>query len=109
LRGAYGPGKRQHYRLAVEAPVAFKIIRGKNLHERNPHFSGMLKDISLGGLQFGTDTLSHDNVYIFNEFEKARDPAFQAQSFIDEVYSSGTRRTLCFIAKPVWSHPGRFG
>ncbi len=69
------PGKRQHYRLPIQSPVAFKIIRGKNPDERTPPLNGMIKDISLGGLQFGTNTLNHGDLYIFNEFERTQRPS----------------------------------
>ena len=100
------PGKRQHFRLPVQSPVAFKIIRGKNLDERTPPLSGMIKDISLGGLQFGTNTLNHEELYIFNEFERTKDRAFKPNLLLIKFSLPGEEKPFIIYCQPRWNDRG---
>ena len=49
--------KRRHYRLPMEAPCVFKIVRDGGSTQDAVSFKGMLKDVSVGGLLVNTDTL----------------------------------------------------
>ena len=100
------PGKRQHYRLPIQGPVAFKIIRGKNPDERTPPLNGVIKDISLGGLQFGTNTLNHGELYIFNEFERLRDQAFKPNILLVRFSLPGEEEPFIIYCQPRWSDRG---
>src|SRR4030042_187777 len=100
------PCKRQHYRLPVQSPVAFKIIRGRNSDERTPPLNGMIKDISLGGLQFGTNTLNHGDLYIFNEFERTRDRAFKPNLLLVRFSLPGEEKPFIIYCQPRWSDRG---
>jgi uncharacterized C2H2 Zn-finger protein len=100
------PGKRQHYRLPLQSPVAFKIIRGKNSDERTPPLNGMIKDISLGGLQFGTNTLNHGDLYIFNEFERTKDRAFKPNLLLVRFSLPGEEEPFIIYCQPRWSDRG---
>ncbi len=64
------PGKRKHYRLAVEAPCVVKIITGGPQPQTSSAFKGMVKDVSAAGLLVNTDTLRDGAVAIFPELEK---------------------------------------
>lgn len=99
-------GKRQHYRLPIQGPVAFKIIRGKNPDERTPPLNGVIKDISLGGLQFGTNTLNHGELYIFNEFERLRDQAFKPNILLVRFSLPGEEEPFIIYCQPRWSDRG---
>ena len=100
------PGKRQHYRLPIQGPVAFKIIRGKNPDERTPPLNGVIKNISLGGLQFGTNTLNHGELYIFNEFERIRDQAFKPNILLVRFSLPGEEEPFIIYCQPRWSDRG---
>jgi hypothetical protein len=100
------PSKRQHYRLPIQSPVAFKIIRGKNLDERTPPLNGMIKNISLGGLQFGTNTLNHGDLFIFNEFERVRDRAFKPNVLLVRFSLPGEEEPFIIYCQPRWSDQG---
>ena len=100
------PGVRQHYRLPIQSPVAFKIIRGKNLDERTPPLNGMIKDISLGGLQFATNTLNHGDLFIFNEFERTRDRAFKPNLLLVKFSLPGEEQPFIIYCQPRWNDRG---
>ena len=99
-------GERQHYRLPVHSPVAFKIIRGKNLGERTPPLNGMLKNISVSGLRFGTNTLNHGGLYIFNEFERTRDRYFKPNLLLVRFALPEEETPFIIYCQPQWSDRG---
>ena len=96
------PGKRKYYRLSVASPCTFSIIRGKNPEEMSPPLSGILKDISLEGLQFMTDTLRHERLSIFNEFEKADDPLYKSNLLLVHFFLPNEDEPLAVRGKPQW-------
>lgn len=100
------PGKRQHFRLDIKSPLAFKIIRGKNLEEKSPPLNGMIKDISVGGLQFGTNTLHHEDLYIFNEFERTRDFNFKPNLLLVRFFLPEEENPFVMYGQPRWSGRG---
>ena len=100
------PGKRQDFRLGIKTPLAFKIIRGKNLEEKSPPLNGMIKDISVGGLQFGTNTLNHEDLYIFNEFERARDRNFKPNLLLIRFFLPEEENPFVMYGQPRWSGQG---
>jgi hypothetical protein len=100
------PGKRQQYRLPVQSPVAFKIIRGKNPDERTPPLNGMIKDISLGGLQFATNILNHGDLFIFNEFERTRDRVFKPNLLLVKFSLPGEEQPFIIYCQPRWNDRG---
>lgn len=99
-------GQRQYYRLSIQTPIAFKIIRGKNPEEKTPPLKGMLKDISLGGLQFGTNTMNYGDLYIFNEFERMRDREFKPNLLLIKFSLSGEGEPFIVYCQPRWSGQG---
>lgn len=96
------PGKRKYYRLSIEVPCAFKIIKGKNPEEVSPPLKGVVKDVSLEGLQFVTDTLHHANLFIFNEFEKGQDPDFKPNFLLIKFFFPGEEEPFILYGMPRW-------
>jgi hypothetical protein len=100
------PENRQHYRLPVQRPVYFKILRGKNLDERTPPLSGMIKNISLGGIQFGTNTLNHGDLHIFNEFERTIGQTFRPNLLLVKFSLPEEKEPFIIFCHPRWSARG---
>ena len=100
------PGNRKHYRLSIKSPLAFKIIKGKNPEEKSPPFKGMLKDISLGGLQFGTNILNYKGLYVFNEFEMKQDLNFKPNLLLIKFTLPGEKDPFIVYCHPRWYSQG---
>jgi len=100
------PEDRKYFRLPVQTPLVFKIIRGKNPEEKSPPFSGTLKDISLGGIQFGTNTLNYGELYVFNEFERTRDRDFKPNLLLVKFSLPGEGEPFIIYCHPRWSGQG---
>ena len=100
------PKKRTYYRLAVESPLVFKIIRGKNPEEMSPPLKGMVKDISVGGLQFGTNVVNHEKLFIFNEFEMRRDEEFKSNFLLLKFSLPGEEKPCIVYCQPQWYGQG---
>lgn len=64
------PGKRKHYRLAVESPCIVKVIQEDRGTQASPGFKGMLKDISVAGLLINIEKLKQGDCAIFPEITK---------------------------------------
>jgi hypothetical protein len=103
------PGKRKYYRLDIESPLAFKIIRGENPKETSPLLEGMLKNISVGGLNFGTDLLHYGGLHIFNESEINEDLEFKPNSLLLKFRLPGKEKPLTFHCQPRWYAQGGLG
>jgi hypothetical protein len=95
-------GKRKHYRLSVECPCTFTIIRGKEPEEMSPALTGLLQDISPEGLQFMADVLRHERLSIFNEFEKADDPLYKPNLLLLQFSLPAEDEVLSVLGKPQW-------
>jgi len=100
------PKNRTYYRLAVESPLVFKIIRGKNPEEMSPPLKGMVKDLSVGGLQFGTNVLSHERLFIFNEFEMRQGEEFKPNFLLLKFPLPGEDKPIILYCQPRWYGQG---
>jgi c-di-GMP-binding flagellar brake protein YcgR len=99
-------GKRKHYRLSLSTPAMFKIVSGKDPQEQSPALKGELKDISLGGIQFGTSVLRHEKLYIFNEFERKQGAGFKPNEILVKFSLPGEEKSFVLQCLPRWYAEG---
>jgi hypothetical protein len=84
----------------------FKILSGKNPQEQSPALKGELKDISLGGIQFGTSVLRHEKLYIFNEFERKHGAGFKPNEILVKFSLPGEKTPFVLQCLPRWYAEG---
>lgn len=99
-------GKRKHYRLALRTPAVFRIVSGKNPQDRSSPLKGEVKDISMGGIQFGTSVLRHEKLYIFNEFERSHNAGFKPNEVLIKFSLPGEKTPFVLQCRPRWYAEG---
>jgi hypothetical protein len=102
------PGKRKYYRITIEVPCQFRIVDGKNPEEMSPFIKGLIQDMSLGGVQFGTDVLNHGHLYIFNEFGMKEDADFKPNVLLVKFSLPEEKEPFVFYCEPRWRGEGGF-
>lgn len=99
-------GKRKHYRLSLSTPAVFKIVSGKDPHLQSSPLKGEIKDISLGGIQFGTSVLRHEKLFIFNEFERTHRAGFKPNEILIKFSLPGEKMPFVLQCRPRWYAEG---
>lgn len=99
-------GKRKYYRLSLSTPAVFKIVSGKDPHEQSSPLKGEIKDISLGGIQFGTSVLREEKLCIFNEFERSHGAAFKPNEILIKFSLPGEKTPFVLQCRPRWYAEG---
>ena len=94
--------RRDYYRLPVEGPMLFKIVKGEDPEEESPSYKGLLKDVSLGGVRFGTNRLNHGNKYIFAGPKERHAEEYKPQELLMHFSLPGEKGSFFSYCRPQW-------
>ena len=94
--------RRSFYRLTTEGPVRYKIVTGENSEGKSPSYKGLLKDVSLGGVRFGTNTLDHERLSIFDDYKKKQDKEYRPKELLMQFSFPGEKESFFSYCRPQW-------